>query len=152
MVSKKPTVTPSPNFNEINELVAKTALLALPESKTGDEAQQENQGMDICPENSVFNCDGEGVVMTGKGHARMSSALEGIQTLASLLFQRELDMESGCGIVVNQKVAIGLLSALGSCAELAQYLLEGEGYYSRTISTDHADYPALERLANGRPA
>ena len=110
------------------------------------------QGLDICPEDTVFNCDGEGVVMTGKGHARMSSALDGIQTLTALLFQRELDMDSGCGIVINQKSAIGLLCALGSCTELAQYLLEGEGYYSRTIRTGHADYPALERLANGGPA
>jgi hypothetical protein len=61
-------------------------------------------------------------------------------------------MDSGCGIVVSQNVAMGLLSALGSCAELAQYLLDGKGYDSRSISTGHADYPVLERIANGLPA
>ena len=112
----------------------------------------EAQGVNICPVDSVFNCDGEGVAMTGEGHARMSAALDGIQTIAALLFQREIERSCEGGIFISESVGVGLLSALGSCTELAQYILEGEGYYSRTISTGHADYPTLERLANGRPA
>lgn len=88
--------------------------------------------------------------MNGAGHARMYSALHGIQTIAAILFQREIDRSCEGGIVISENVGVGLLNALGSCAEFAQNLLDGEGFHSRTISTDHADYPALEHLVKGR--
>jgi hypothetical protein len=115
------------------------------------ELPAEVQGIDICPEDSVFNCETEGVVMTGKGCARMYSVLDGIQTIAALLFQRELDRGNEGGIVIGQNVSIGLLNALGSCAELASILMNGQGGHSRTIATDAPEYLALVELARGTP-
>jgi len=111
-----------------------------------------DKGVDICPVGSVFNCTTEGLATTGDGRARMYSALHGIETLAALLFQRELDKDCGCGIEISQNVTLGLLSALGSCTEFAQNMLDGSGGRSRIIDTKGADYPALERLVSGGPA
>jgi hypothetical protein len=111
----------------------------------------EAQGVDICPDDSVFTCDDEGVVMTGRGRARMYSALNGIQTLSALLLQRELDRDCPGGVVIGQNVAVGLLNALGSCAELADCLMDGQGIHSRTIATDTPDYLALVDLVHRRP-
>ena len=123
----------------------------LTQASAGLDTPTEALGVDICPEGSVFNCNTAGVVMSGKGYARMYSALDGIQTLTALLFQREIDRDCPRGIVVSENVSIGLLNALGACTEFAQFMFDGGGGHSRTIDTDHADYPALKRLVNSRP-
>jgi hypothetical protein len=108
-------------------------------------------GVSICQDEGVFNCTSNGVVMNGNGHARMYSALDGIKTLTSILFQRELDRDCDVGIIIDQNIAIGLLNALGSCAELANYLMDGQGGHSRAIGDHEPDYTALQSLVTGRP-
>ena len=97
---------------------------------------QEEKGGDICPEGGVFNCTADGAVIAAKGCARMYSALDGIKTLTAILFQNELDKDCENVTVMSQNTAIGLLNALGSCAEFASSLMDGHGHHSRTsIST-----------------
>jgi hypothetical protein len=113
--------------------------------------QAETRHTNICPNDSVFICEEEGLAMTGGGYARMYSALNGIQTIAAILFQRELGKTCDCGIVISDNVGVGLLNALGSCTELAQLVLDGGGSYSRLIGADSADYRTVERLVHGKP-
>jgi hypothetical protein len=105
-------------------------------------------GVNVCPVGSVFNCNAEGLAMTGDGYARMLSALDGIEAISAILFQREVDAEHERGIVIDKNTSVGLLNALGVCTEHAKHLMAGSGGHTRNISTTHADYPALERLAS----
>jgi len=106
--------------------------------------------VDMCPADGAFTCNGEGLAMTGRGHARMYSALDGIQTLTALLVRRELDRDYE-GADMSQSTALGLLNAMVCCAELAHNLLNGDGCQSRAIRTSAPDYAELARLVLGRP-
>ena len=104
----------------------------------------------MCPADGAFTCNGEGVAMTGRGYARMYSALDGIQTLTGLLVQRELNRDYE-GADMSQCTALGLLNAMGCCAELAHVLMNGDGGQSRAIGTSSPGYPELVRLVQSRP-
>jgi hypothetical protein len=100
----------------------------------------------------VFTCDTEGIVLTGEGYARMYAALDGIQTIAAIMQQLQVDKDGFGGVQASPEAMYGLISALGVCNEFAQNLLCGQNHFSRVIDTHNAAYQTIERLMVGRPA
>ena len=82
-----------------------------------------------------------GLILPAYEVARLETALQGIQTITAVLQQRELDeeMETGEGVTFGPNVAMGLLSALATCAAFAQGTVETGGL-------------AGERARHGTPA
>ncbi len=70
-----------------------------------------------------------GLVLPAYEVARLEAALQGIHAITAVLQQRELDeeMETGEGVTFGPSVAIGLLTALATCAAFAQGTVETGG-------------------------
>ena len=68
--------------------------------------------------------DGHGFILAAHEVARLTTALEGIQTLTAVSQQREIDQDNGEGVTFGPNVAIGLISALASCTAFAQSTME----------------------------
>ena len=105
------------------------------------------------PHANVFEAlsTSHGLVLPAYEIARLTSALQGIHAITAVLQQRELDeeMEAGEGVTFGPNVAIGLLAALATCAELVQDAVETGG-----MSGERAGHgtPAYEALKSARSA
>lgn len=85
------------------------------------------------PRHNAFEVlrNGHGVILTEFETARLSTALQGIQTIAAVLQQRELDaeleQEPGAGLSFDSQVAQGLIAALATCADYAEDIVDMGG-------------------------
>ncbi len=69
-----------------------------------------------------------GVILTERDFARITAALQGITAITTVLTQREVDAESGGGgLTFEPALATGLLTALASCTDLAEGILNSGG-------------------------
>ena len=132
-------------------MAAKSTTRAEEPVRAGLEVSEDAPPADLCTRD-VFTCNTEGIVLTGEGYARMYAALDGIQTIAAIMQQLQVDKDGVGGIHASPGAMSGLISALGTCNAFAQNLLCGQNHCSRVIDTHNADYQTLERLVIGRPA
>ena len=88
--------------------------------------------------------DGHGFILAAHEVARLTTALEGIQTLTAVLQQREIDQDNGEGVTFGPRVAIGLVSALASCAALAQAIIETGGLTGESAEHGSKAYEVLK--------
>lgn len=87
-----------------------------------------------------------GLVLPAHEVARLMTALEGAQAIAAIFQQREVDQESGNGegVTFGPRVAIGLVSALASCAALAQAIIETGGLTGESAEHGSKAYEVLK--------
>ena len=67
-----------------------------------------------------------GVILTERETAHISTALQGIHTIAAILQQRELDveLEDDSTLSFGPSVAQGLIAALATCAKYAEGIVD----------------------------
>ena len=70
-----------------------------------------------------------GVILTERETAHISTALQGIHTIAAILQQRELDveLEDDSTLSFGPSVAQGLIAALATCAKYAEGIVDTGG-------------------------
>jgi hypothetical protein len=90
-----------------------------------------------------------GVILTEFETSRLATALQGIQAIAAVLQQREIDaeLEDERALTFGPKVAQGLISALASCAEYAEDIANTGGLMGQ--SAQHGT-PAYAELNDAR--
>ena len=73
--------------------------------------------------------NGHGVILTEFETARLATALQGVQAIAAVLQQRELDSDQdpGDGLSFDSNVAQGLIAALATCAKYAEGIVDTGG-------------------------
>ena len=73
--------------------------------------------------------NGHGVILTEFETARIATALQGVQAIAAVLQQRELDSDQdpGDGLSFDSNVAQGLIAALATCAKYAEGIVDHGG-------------------------
>ena len=73
--------------------------------------------------------NGHGVILTEFETARLATALQGVQAIAAVLQQRELDSDQdpGDGLSFDSNVAQGLIAALATCAKYAEGIVDHGG-------------------------
>ena len=81
------------------------------------------------PSPEAFRADNTGAALSKFDRARVDAALNGIQTLTAILMQREVDSDcEGAGLLVlDSRVACGILDAIGSCARLVEDTIDRGG-------------------------
>lgn len=98
------------------------------------------------PNDNAFDAlrNSHGVILTEFCVSRLSTALQGIHAITAVLQQRELDAETGNGegVTFGPTVAMGLISALATCAEFVENAIEtggasGERALHGTPAYDH---------------
>ena len=70
-----------------------------------------------------------GVILTEFETARLATALQGVQAIAAVLQQRELDSDQdpGDGLSFDSNVAQDLIAALATCAKYAEGIVDTGG-------------------------
>lgn len=88
-----------------------------------------------------------GVIVGEHGHAELRQALQGAAALTALFMQRELDTEQGTEnpLTFSPGAAVGLLSALASCINLASDIANTGGFDGTHAAPGTPAYRALER-------
>ena len=83
------------------------------------------------PHDNAFDVlrNGHGVILTDFETARLATALQGVQAIAAVLQQRELDSDQdpGDGLSFDSNVAQGLIAALATCAKYAEGIVDHGG-------------------------
>ena len=79
------------------------------------------------PHTNVFNTMGSdsAVYLCPRSIDRLQSAVQGIHALTALLAQREINTDNSLPCAFGPNVALGILSALSCCAEVAGSAAEG---------------------------
>ncbi|TCP10795.1 hypothetical protein [Simplicispira metamorpha] len=87
-----------------------------------------------------------GVILTERETAHISTALQGIHTIAAILQQRELDaeLEDDSTLSFGPSVAQGLISALATCAKYAEGIVDTGGIAGQCAIHDTPAYAELE--------
>ena len=87
-----------------------------------------------------------GVILTECETAHISTALQGIHTIAAILQQRELDaeLEDDSTLTFGPSVAQGLIAALASCACLAEGIVDTGGIMGQRADYDSEAYKHLD--------
>ena len=93
--------------------------------------------------------NGHGVILTDFETARLATALQGVQAIAAVLQQRELDSDQdpGDGLSFDSNVAHGLIAALATCAEFAEGIVDHGGLMGARAAFGS---PAYDRLIQAR--
>ena len=73
--------------------------------------------------------NGHGVILAEFETARLATALQGVQAIAAVLQQCELDSDQdpGDGLSFDSNVAQGLIAALATCAKYAEGIVDTGG-------------------------
>ena len=83
------------------------------------------------PHDNAFDVlrNSHGVILTEFETARLATALQGVQAIAAVLQQRELDSDQdpGDGLSFDSNVAQGLIAALATCAKYAEGIVDTGG-------------------------
>ena len=83
------------------------------------------------PHDNAFDVlrNGHGVILTDFETARLATALQGVQAIAAVLQQRELDSDQdpGDGLSFDSNVAQGLIAALATCTKYAEGIVDKGG-------------------------
>lgn len=110
----------------------------------------EDNRMPMAPRDVFEICeDNDGTIMNARGRNRAAVAISAIETLAAVLFQKELDTKNEAGLVMSQSVALGLIQALGVCAEFVSEHINGYGAAQKdctSIVTGTPEYEALLKV------
>jgi hypothetical protein len=88
------------------------------------------------------------VFIDAKGVARIMAAVQGIHAITSIFNQREIDRDLDRpeeGINFDNQFGMGLLSALGCCADVIHTVAAGDRIQSVAIE---ADEPQAQQLAH----
>ena len=89
--------------------------------------------------------NGHGLLLTEYEVASLSAALQGINAIATVLSEREIDAEcTGDGLTFSPVLAIGLLAAMASCTELAQGIVGTGGVLGESAAFGSPAYAELE--------
>lgn len=93
--------------------------------------------------------NGHGVILTEFETARLATALQGVQAIAAVLQQRELDSDQdpGDGLSFDSNVAQGLIAALATCAKYAEGIVDHGGLLGARAAFGS---PAYDRLIQAR--
>lgn len=90
-----------------------------------------------------------GVILTERDLARIAGALQGINAVATVLTQREIDAEDAVGgLTFSPALATGLLMALASCTDLAKVILDTGGLCGVRAEFDTDAYELLKEARN----
>ena len=87
-----------------------------------------------------------GVILTERETAHISTALQGIHTIAAILQQRELDveLEDDSTLSFGPSVAQGLIAALATCAKYAEGIVDTGGLMGQCATHDTPAYAELD--------
>ena len=88
------------------------------------------------------------VFIDPRGAARIMAAVQGIHAIASIFNRREIDLDldkEGDRVALDPQLAMGLLSAIGCCADVIDTVAIGDRIFSVSIE---ADTPQAEQLAH----
>ena len=87
-----------------------------------------------------------GVILTERETAHISTALQGIHTIAAILQQRELDaeLEDDSALTFGPSVAQGLISAMATCAKYAEGIVDTGGLVGQCAIHGTPAYAELE--------
>ena len=103
------------------------------------------------PHDNAFDVlrNGHGVILTEFETARLATALQGVQAIAAVLQQRELDSDQdpGDGLSFDSNVAQGLIAALATCAKYAEGIVDHGGLMGARAAFGS---PAYDRLIQAR--
>ena len=103
------------------------------------------------PHDNAFDVlrNSHGVILTEFETARLATALQGVQAIAAVLQQRELDSDQdpGDGLSFDSNVAHGLIAALATCAKYAEGIVDHGGLLGARAAFGS---PAYDRLIQAR--
>ena len=87
-----------------------------------------------------------GVILTERETAHISTALQGIHTIAAILQQRELDaeLEDDSTLSFGPSVAQGLIAALATCAKYAEGIVDTGGLMGARAEHGSKAYEVLK--------
>jgi hypothetical protein len=88
------------------------------------------------------------VFIDPRGVARIMAAVQGIHAISGIFNQREIDRDldkESDRVVLDPQLAIGLLSAIGCCADVIDTVTIGDRFFSVAIQ---ADTPQAEQLGH----
>ena len=90
--------------------------------------------------------NGHGVILTEFETARLATALQGVQAIAAVLQQRELDSDQdpGDGLSFDSNVAQGLIAALATCAKYADGIVDHGGLMGARAEHGSKAYEVLK--------
>ena len=90
--------------------------------------------------------NGHGVILTEFETARLATALQGVQAIAAVLQQRELDSDQdpGDGLSFDSNVAQGLIAALATCAKYAEGIVDTGGLMGARAEHGSKAYEVLK--------
>ena len=100
------------------------------------------------PHHNAFDVlrNSHGVILTELETSRLATALQGVQTIAAILQQRELDVDQdpGDGLTFDSNVAQGLIAALATCAKYAEGIVDTGGLMGQCATHDTPAYAELD--------
>ena len=87
-----------------------------------------------------------GVILTERETAHISTALQGIHTIAAIVQQRELDaeLEDDSTLSFGPSVAQGLIAALATCAKYAEGIVDTGGIAGQCAIHNTPAYAELD--------
>lgn len=99
------------------------------------------------PHHDAFEAlrNGHGVILTTNETAGLAVALQGIHAITAVLQQRELDdgQDHGEGLTFDSRVALGLISALATCAKFANDIVDTGGLMGQCAEHGSPAYAEL---------
>jgi hypothetical protein len=91
------------------------------------------------------------VFIDPRGVARIMAAVQGIHAITSIFNQREIDRDlvqpEEEGIAFDNQLGLGLLSALGCCADVIHTVAAGDRIFSVAIEADTPQAKQLGHIA-----
>ena len=104
------------------------------------------------PHDNAFDVlrNGHGVILTEFETARLATALQGVQAIAAVLQQRELDSDQdpGDGLSFDSNVAQGLIAALATCTKYAEGIVDKGGLMGARAAFGSKAYDRLIQARN----